>query len=490
MIRLQLPEVVEAIAGRVVGEQRRASVSGVSTDSRRTRPGELFFAIAGERYDGHAFVGQALQAGAVAAVVARGRRAAVAAGLRAEYGDESGRLIEVDDTVVALGRLASYHRSQLAARVVAIVGSNGKTTTKALVDHVLGERFPGRASPRSFNNAIGVPLTLLSAVAADEYLVVEIGTNAPGEVLALGRMAAPDLAVVTSIGEEHLEGLGDLEGVAAEECSILGTLRRGGFAAVNTDEPRVMRHVLPYRPEAVARLAPGEDAPSAPAVTLVTFGREAQSDLRITECRFDEPWLEFAINRRFRYRIRTPAPHMAANATAAIAVARRFGLEHADIARRLESFEMPAWRSEVLRLRGATVIHDAYNANPASVAAALSTLANVAGGGRRIVVFGEMRELGAHSAALHRTVAARVACGGVDVAVLVGVAADLMRDEIERTAAGRVEVFTVPDAESAGEWLAGRLREGDAVLIKGSRAVGLERALEGLRHEEGAGAAA
>lgn len=486
MIRLQLPEVVAALAGQVVGELRRGSVSGVSTDSRSTRPGEIFFAIQGERHDGHAFVGQAFRAGALAAVVSRAGRAG--AGTAGSDGDAC--LIVVDDTVAALGRLAAYHRRQLAARVIAVVGSNGKTTTKALIDHVLGERFAGRSSPKSFNNAIGVPLTLLSAVAADEYLVVEIGTNAPGEVAALAAIAQPDAAVVTSIGEEHLEGLVDLDGVAAEECSVLTALDRGGFAAVNIDDPRTWRHVAPFRPR-VGAAFDREDAalPAAPGATLVTFGREASADLVVSECRYAAPWLAFTLNRRFPYRLRTPAPHMALNATAAIAVGRRFGLEHTELARRLESFEPPAWRSQVERVRGAVVINDAYNANPSSAAAALETLSNVAGRARRIVVFGEMRELGPRSAELHAAMAERIRRAGVDAVVLVGGAAALMRDALTGSADGP-EVHAVPDAESAGAWLSRHLGEGDVALLKASRAVGLERALDCLRVESGAGAAA
>ena len=211
----------------MTGSLPALSVHGVSTDSRTIRENELFFALAGPNFDGHNFVVDAFKRKAVGAVVASGRTAKTAAAV-AEAG-VPGALIEVDDPLRALGRLAVYHSEQLSADVIVVVGSNGKTTTKAMIDHILGGRLTGRCNPKSFNNDIGVPLTLLSAQAADDYLVVEIGTNAPGEVAALSSLARPAMAVITCIAEEHLEGLGDLPGVAAEELSVLDHISPGGF---------------------------------------------------------------------------------------------------------------------------------------------------------------------------------------------------------------------------------------------------------------------
>src|SRR5690606_3754090 len=233
-------------------------------------------------------VHDALAAGAVGAVVAHERWADLAAPL----GDgRSGRLIGVDDPVAALGRLAQFHRRQLSAEVIGVVGSNGKTTTKAMIDHVLSGKLTGRCSPKSFNNEIGVPLTLLSATAADDYLVVEIGTNAPGEIKRLAGLAEPGMAVVTCISEEHLERLGDLAGVAREELSVLAHLREGGFAAVNCDSPHT------------------RELACAPGVTLVKFGTDEQADLRVTASAYASPLLRFTLNNRFNYSLRMPGPH-------------------------------------------------------------------------------------------------------------------------------------------------------------------------------------
>ena len=224
MIPLTLDEIIRETRGKPCRTLSPITVTGVSTDSRTCKPGDVFFAIRGERFDGHDFVAGALKAGAVAAFV------------DLPLGSDESPLVHVSDTIVALGELAAFHRRQQSLTVVAVTGSNGKTTVKSMIDHVLSRHLTGRASPQSFNNAIGVPLTLLSARAGDDYLVAEIGSNAPGEIAALGKMVAPGVAVITSIGEAHLSGLGDLGGAAVEKLSLLEHVRTGGIAVINADD--------------------------------------------------------------------------------------------------------------------------------------------------------------------------------------------------------------------------------------------------------------
>ena len=465
MIRLTLTEVVQAIGGRPWGTLPTGSVRDVSTDSRTVSADDLFFAIPGPRFDGHAFVPAALQRGAVAAVVAADQAEAVVAALRtAGVSQAHGAvLIVVDDTVAALGRLAAYHRRQLAAEVIAVVGSNGKTTTKAMIHHILGARLRGRSSPKSYNNAIGVPLTLLSAEPADEYLVVEIGTNAPGEVAALGEIVQPDMAIITSIGEEHLEGLGDLDGVAAEECSILRRLRGKGFAAVNVQAPEVKKH-LP-----------------TDGLTIATFGGSPDADVRVSEVRFEPPWLHFKLNERFPFRLRLVGTHNAVNAAGAVTMARRMGLDFAEAAVRLESFVLPPMRNEVVEVEGVTVINDAYNANPQSAAAAIEVLEQFPCRGERVVVFGEMRELGSHSAELHRRVAGRLRSGAVQRVILVGEETGPMYAALAGGELFGPRVEQCTSVDDCLERLATSVHAGDVVLLKASRAVELERLVEPLR---------
>jgi UDP-N-acetylmuramoyl-tripeptide--D-alanyl-D-alanine ligase len=461
VIKLVLGEVVDAMGGRVVGETPTMSVRGVSTDSRTAAENELFFALSGPRFDGHAFVANAFRRKAVGAVIVSGRAAEVAESAAAA--GATGVLIAVDDPLAALRRLAAFHRRQLSADVIAIVGSNGKTTTKAMIDQVLRGRLRGRSSPKSFNNAIGVPLTLLSAEAADDYLVVEIGTNTPGEVAELAALTQPKMAVITCISEEHLEGLRDLHGVAAEECSVLAAVSEGGFAAVNVDWPQVSDY-LPER-----------------GVTVATFGRSAAADLRITETRYEAPWLRFVLNGRFEYRLRTPGAHNAANATGAIAVARRWGLEHEEIAARLEAFALPPMRTEILTMGGVAVVNDTYNSNPDSAIAAIEALEAMPASGRRVVAFGEMRELGPRSAELHRKVAERLRHSAANHVLLVGAAGELMYGVLREESLFGPQVDCCETVDACLERLLQVLRDGDVLLLKASRAVELDRLVEPLR---------
>lgn len=462
MIKLVLSEVVQALAPDYRGEPPGGSVSGVSTDSRSIEAGDLFFAIRGPRFDGHDFVEAALLGGAAAAVV-ESRRAAQLLERLSRVPPPRRVLLPVDDPLAALGRLAAYHRRLISADVIAVVGSNGKTTTKEMIQHVLSGRCQVRASPRSFNNAVGVPLTLLSATAADDYLVVEIGTNARGEIDALCGLVRPEMAVLTCIGEEHLEGLSDLEGVAAEECAALRHLAESGFAAVNVDDP----HVEPHLERLRAR--------------VVRFGRAESADLRVTHVGYEAPWLSFQVNGRFDYRLHMPGAHNATNACGAIAVGRRLGMEHDAIAERLASFVPPPMRSEVLRLGDVTIVNDAYNANPHSALAALATLYEVARGGRRIAVLGEMRELGERAAEQHRRVAQRIRGERIDHVVLVGRAVELMHDALRGGDLFCPTVECCADVDACGQRLAELVRGGDVVLLKASRAVGLERVIDVLR---------
>ena len=339
---LTLEETLTAINGRPLSEITPGTVTGVSIDSRTVAAGDLFFAIKGERFDGHDFVGDALERGAGWAVISDGRRFANSA-LRS-------RVISVDDTVTALGRLGAYHRWQVSADVIAVTGSNGKTTTKAMIAHVLSAQKRGRSALKSYNNHIGVPLTLLSSEADDEFLIVEVGTNRPGEIGQLGSLIAPDIGVITSVGAVHLEGLQDLDGVIAEKLSLLDRVRPGGLAVVNVDQPRVRDRL-----RSVSDLA------------IVSTGNDADADLRTERVSSNGDSISFSINGRFAVTMSIPGRHNAGNALAAFAVARRLGMSSEDIIRRLGTFELPEMRLQMQRRGQLTVINDCYNANPASM---------------------------------------------------------------------------------------------------------------------------
>lgn len=457
LIKLVLSEIVEAVDG-VAENPPPFSIERIATDTRELKPESLFFALRGLHFDAHQFVDQAFAAGALAAVVSNDYDGVAPAGRT---------LIRVDDPRLALGRLAAFHRRQLSASVIAVVGSNGKTTTKSMIDHILSGSLQGRCSPRSYNNDVGVPLTLLSATTADDYLVVEIGSNSPGEVAALAELVQPDKAVITNIGEEHLAGFGSLSGVAAEECSILKHIEPGGFACVNVDHELIAEQI------------------AEATVTIVGFGASEAADLRVTDVRGEGRRTHFTINGRFEYMLPIPGPHNAINAAAAIGIARRFGLDDAAIAERLTTFALPPMRGEYLKVGAISLLNDAYNANPPSALAAVETLESLPCDGRRFVVFGEMRELGEHAAAQHARVAERIRASSVARVALVGRAAEWMTPTLhsvdEAATLFGPQVSTFDDVSACCEWLLRELEPGDLVLLKGSRAVGLERIVAALR---------
>ncbi len=452
MRSLMLHEIVQALQGRSLGALPELSVRDVCTDSRHIEPESLFFAIRGDRFDGHAFVEAAIASGAVAAVV--DTEEALPESLVG-----SGRLIVVDDTVAALGRLASWYRRTTAAQVIGVFGSNGKTTTKDLIGHVLGSRFRGRAAKASFNNSIGVALTLLSAEPADAFLVVEVGTNHPGEIAALSRMVRPDYAVVTNIAEEHLEGFGDIGGVAAEEFSFLPLMT--GRAVVAISEQAV--EFLPKR--------------AAKSVRLLSYGFGADVQLRATEPVVESGLQTFAVNNRFPYRIKLLGQHNAANALAALAIAQCFRMEHEEIAKALESAEPPPMRLARRTLTTMTLINDAYNANPGSMKAAFESLAGLeaSGYGRKILILGDMRELGAAASRCHESVGRDAGRSCASTIVAVGAFARHIADGAVQTAGTRKRIYSYPTLAALERKLPDLLRPGDQILLKASRGVGLEK---------------
>ncbi|MHC4948920.1 MAG: UDP-N-acetylmuramoyl-tripeptide--D-alanyl-D-alanine ligase [Planctomycetota bacterium] len=432
-----------------------APLRGVGIDTREDLAGRLFAAIRGERHDGHAFLADAAAAGATVLMV----EADGAAG----PGPAGPGILAVDDTRRALGALGRARRDDLAGAVVAITGSAGKTTTKDLLHAALGTTRRGTAAPRSFNNDIGVPLTLLAADPADEYVIVEIGTNAPGEIDALAALTRPDVAVVTLVGHGHLEGLGTPDDVAVEKGAILRHVRPGGLLVLPDDEPRL---------EAAAAAAPGR--------RIVRFGEGPGADVRVTGR--GPGWVEVD---GCRLPLPLPGRHNARNAAAALAVARHLGVADADAGAGLAAVAGPAMRLERRRAGGVEIINDAYNANPDSMAAALDTLGELApDAARRIVVLGDMLELGAHAEALHGRLGEQVVAADrrapIAEAVLVG-PHGAAAARVLRVAWGDRRVLHVPTLDEAAlARIAERIRPGDVVLVKGSRAMALERLVDHL----------
>lgn len=453
-----LEELAAAMGARAIGQAGACTVTGVSTDSREVRRGDLFFAIRGDRYDGHRFVTNAIDSGAMAAVVSDLDR--VPRDLH-----DAGLLLLVDDTTAALNRLAAFHRRQVRAAVIGITGSNGKTTTKEMVHQVLKVRLRGRAAPKSFNNNIGVPLTLLSVEPDDDYVVAEIGSNAPGEVSQLAAIASPDVGVITSVGETHLERLKTLAGVAVEKSSLVEHVREGGCAVINGESDLLVDAVRRRR---------------ARPERIVRFGRSGDVELRATDLESGPDHVRFRVNGSLPVNLPIPGPHNALNALAALAVGRELGIEMAGGAAQLARFTAPSMRLETHRYGRLTLINDAYNANPASMAAALDVLRSWPIGYRRFFVAGQMRELGEASPAKHEELGRQVTAAGIEVFLAVGEMADVTAEAARRS--GRfTQVETAANPADAVAVLKRVVRPDDVILIKGSRAEGLEALVPTIR---------
>jgi UDP-N-acetylmuramoyl-tripeptide--D-alanyl-D-alanine ligase len=422
--------------------------------------GDLFFALPGGRFDGHAFVRQAAEKGAGAVVVERKRVPAGWSGCA---------MIAVEDTRKALGRLASTYREDFALPLVAVGGSNGKTTTKELVASVLRQKVATLWSEASFNNDIGVPLTLLRLDKSHEVAVLEAGTNHPGELAPLLKMIRPNYGVITCIGREHLEFFGDIAGVAREEGWLAELLPTDGKLFVNGDDE--------WTGKAVERTR----------AAVVRVGLVAGNDWHARGLRLDNQGVRFQVDGpkadlAGEYRIHLLGRHQVVNALFAIAIGMELGLSRAEVARGLAECRPPKMRLELWEHGGVRVLDDAYNANADSVVAALQTLRELPCKGRRVAVLGDMVELGAHSEAGHEEIGRRAAELGVGQLFAVGKMAPVMARAAR--GAGLNRVFELEDVETAAAAVKSFVKSGDVVLLKASRATRLERIGEVLRAGE------
>ena len=433
-------------------------IEAVSTDSRQVQPGALYVALRGERYDGHDFLPDVARAGAVAAVVER----------VPQEPPPDLHLLRVPDTYAALGKVAQLVRRQMTAKVIAVAGSNGKTSTKLLIDAALRLKLRGTVSPKSFNNNVGVPLTIFPADPHQDYLVLEMGTNHHGEILPLTQMALPDIAVITNCGAEHLEGLDDLMGVRRENATVAAGLGGRGLLVVNGDDP--------YLLDAVA---------SFPA-RKITFGFNETNDLFATDVSWDEGGCRFKLNGRREVFVPLTGRHTASNALAAIAVARRLMVSEEVIFEGLSQARGPDMRLEFQPAGDVTILNDAYNANPNSMRAALDTLAGLNVGARRLAVLGDMLELGRSSERYHKELGEHAATAGkLDVLACVGPQSGAMADAAVAAGLPPTAVLRFPNAKAAAESLSRVVRPGDLVLVKASRGVKLEYVADAIRRSRG-----
>jgi UDP-N-acetylmuramoyl-tripeptide--D-alanyl-D-alanine ligase len=455
-VRLSDEQVQQATQGTRVRQGSRASFSAVCTDSRHLTPGCLFVAIVGERFDGHDFVEAAAQAGAAGVVVQRGRPV--------RLGSSEVALYEVADTLAALGALARFHRQRFRIPVAAVTGSNGKTTTKELVAAILATRGPALRTSGNLNNEVGVPLTLFDLEPRHVAAVVELGMNHPGEIARLTALVRPDAGLITAVQPAHLEGLGTLEGVAAAKGELFRGLEPGGTAVVNLDDARVAAQA------------------SGLGCRQLTYGRAPRAQVRLEAVvprGLEGLELDLALEgRSHRVRLKLVGEHNALNATGAFALATALGYPPEACVQGLEAARPHARRLELKAAAGGvTVLDDCYNANPASMAAALDTLQALAGAGRPVAVLGDMLELGAEEAAEHARLGALAAARVARVAFF-GPRSRAAHGAARPLLGGAAAHFE--ELEPLLAWLRGELRPGDLVLVKGSRGMRLERVVDAL----------
>jgi UDP-N-acetylmuramoyl-tripeptide--D-alanyl-D-alanine ligase len=454
---MKLADIAAATGGRLVGASPQETVRSVSTDTRTLRPGELFVALVGERFDGHGFIAQALAKRAVAVVVEEAR---------VPRGVACRPAIVVGDTTRALQDVARANRARSRCTVLAVTGSNGKTTTKDFIATLAGRHLETVSSEGSFNNHVGVPLTLLRISSSTRLAVVEIGMSAAGEIRALAAVAQPEVGVITNVNPAHLEFFDSVAAIADAKAELVESLPPDGTAVLNADDAWVRQIGERW----TARRIMYGTSPEADVQLSILDETASGSEVRL-RC-FDGPEIEAVI----------PAPgrHNALNAAAAVAACCAVGLEPAAVIEGFAALQLPKMRFERRECGGVLVINDAYNANPESMRAALETFAAMPVEGRRVVVLGEMRELGDQSLAAHREVGRRVARHGFARLVTTGgYARRIAEAAIEHGMPARC-VTTCNGTQDATKRLRDELRPGDAVLIKGSRAVGMERIVEGL----------
>jgi UDP-N-acetylmuramoyl-tripeptide--D-alanyl-D-alanine ligase len=432
-------------------------VGGYSIDSRTVAAGELFFAVRGERLDGHDFVTAALGRGAVAAVVSRERVATLPDAALAVP------LLIAEDPLISMQALASHVRRRWGRLLVSITGSAGKTTTKEAVAAALSAKFKVLKSIGNLNNAFGLPLQLLRLEPEHEFAVVEMGMNHAGEIAALARIAAPDWGVVTNVGTAHIENFAEGQaGIARSKFELVAALPANGVAFLNCDDPYVSQFGRDFSGRAVY------------------FGSGPCADPQLLSATEDLAGLHVkyrARERNGKFTLRLLGAHNALNALAGLAVALEAGVDLDAAVAALASLTAGDKRGQVMEIGGATLLNDSYNSNPEALRSMIRSLA-ARPARRRILVAGEMLELGEQGPALHAACGSAAAEAGLDLVVGVHGNAEHLA---AAACAGGVAALFLSDAEAAGRWLIQNIQPGDVVLVKGSRGVHLERAIEAVK---------
>jgi len=461
MIPRTLAEAAEAVPGSARPPGTGGTVTGAAVDSRLAGPGDLFFALRGERIDGHRFVGEALRRGATGAVVRRGWA-------NGKGEEPPGPWIEVDDPAAALLRLARDARSRLDATVVGITGSTGKTLTKDFTAAVLSRTLDVVSSQASFNNEVGLPLTIVRATDRTEAVVCEMGSRGPGHIRLLCDVARPHIGVVTNVGVAHMELFGSLQVLRDAKAELPEALPPGGTAVLNADDP-VVRGYAGRTPATVVLYGSVDEA--AVRAHAITVGPDGVAEFDL-----------ITPNGSAHVRLPAPGEHLVPDALAAAATGSVMGVPPSEIGRGLATAPLSRGRMEVFETaEGIRIVNDAYNANPTSMAAALKALRSMAVGRRSVAVLGHMAELGAIADTEHERIGELVARLGIQALVVVGKGAELIAAGAEREGVEPERIVRCDDPDEAARAVRRLAGAGDVVLVKASRVERLERVADALR---------
>ena len=459
---LHIEEVLKATGGKLLQGEGNAFFQGISTDSRTVAEGELFIALKGSRFDGHYYASTALEKKAGGVVIEEDR-----VGDIRWNGYRSKAVISVKDTLSALGDIAQNWRRKYRTPVVAVTGSNGKTTTKEMIAACLETTFPILKTKGNLNNLIGLPLTLLALTEKERVVVLEMGMNVPGEIRRLTEIAEPDVGLITNIQTVHLEGMVSLERLKEEKGELFRRMRRDGTILVNQDDPRVMDLASRY---------PGQK---------ITFGVSHPAEVMAKEIRLrGEGGTYFTLileEEVMEIHLRALGRHFVPNALSAIAIACLFGVEVKQAKEALEHFQPFSMRMEVVPLKGGkTLINDAYNANPYSMELALETLVETKGRGRAIAVLGDMLELGEYAKEAHQQLGRKVSELPIDLLFTLGEEAPIVVESANRYGFPPERMRVVGSHSEAIAILRKIMQNGDWILIKGSRRMAMEKIVEAL----------
>jgi len=460
MNNIKVSDILKATDGKLIQGNSELLINGISTDTRTIKHGEIFFALEGENYDGHKFVEQAVHNGAAGAVISSGKKAAFSL----HNGFKKCALLEVADTLRALGDLAKFYRNSLPTSFIAVTGSNGKTTTKDMAYHILGNFKSVSRSRKSFNNFIGVPLTIFETETTHDFCIVEMGTNAPGEIKRLSEIIFPDFTILTNISYTHLEGLGSIEGVASAKSEFIENMAEDGTLITNADDEWCNR---------IANRFNGK---------VISFGFNQSADIKASDAKRNDSGYVFTVNDSFNVNLPVFGRHNIYNALAVIAMCDTVGVGIEVICDKFIDFKLPPMRMEKQIFGDIVVINDGYNSNPSSMSSALDEFSQLVAPGRKVLICGDMLELGNYAERLHREVGVKVANANIDVLWTVGQFSRFVAEEAIANGMPKDNILSCETSEEMCSFVASKLKKDDTVLIKGSRRMKLECVLRQIEN--------